>query len=297
MPRAAPLPTIPSLPGLAGVVDAYDAFILDLWGVIHDGNTAYPDARETLGRLRDAGKPTVLLSNAPRRAYTLVEGMERMGIPRHLYGEVISSGEAVHRDMAARRDPFYAALGRRCYHLGPERDRSVFDDLGLKLVPEPAAADFCVNTGPWEFGDSVGQYEPLLRALAERSLPMVCANPDHVVIREGKVVMCAGALAARYEELGGKVSYRGKPDPAIYALCLDALGVADRRRVCAVGDALETDIAGASAAGIDALFVTSGIHGEELGVGYGEPADPARVAELLARHGLSAVAAIPAFVW
>lgn len=285
------------LPGLAGLADRFDGFILDLWGVIHDGNTAYPWARATLEELRRAGKATVLLSNAPRRAHALVAGMERMGIPRDLYGEVVSSGEAVHHELKTRTDPFYAALGRRCHHMGPERDRSIFEELDLDLVPEPDGADFVLNTGPWDFDETVADYEHALQAAARLCLPMVCANPDHVVIREGKIIICAGALAARYIELGGQVSYRGKPDPAIYDLCLDMLGNPDRRRVVAVGDALETDIAGATAAGIASVFVTGGIHGSDLGVTYGEAADPARLTTLLGRFGLSPTVAIPAFVW
>lgn len=289
--------TVDVLPGFSALAERYDGFILDLWGVIHDGSRAYPHAAATLEKLRETGKPTLLLSNAPRRAPALEEGMRNMGIPRHLYGSIMSSGEAVNREMKSRRDPFFAALGPTCYHLGPERDRSVFDDVPITLVAEIEAATFVVNTGPHEFSDTVMDYEPVLQACSARALPMVCANPDHVVIREGKRVVCAGALAARYEELGGVVSYRGKPDPAIYTLCLEMLNNLDRRRVLAVGDALETDIAGAAAAGIDSVFVTGGIHAEELGVAYGEAASPARVAALAGRFNLRPVAAIPSFVW
>ncbi|MEO5373979.1 MAG: TIGR01459 family HAD-type hydrolase [Alphaproteobacteria bacterium] len=296
MTTTTPLSTT-MLPGLAGLADRYDGFILDLWGVIHDGNTAYPWAAATLAELRRAGKATVLLSNAPRRAHALIAGMERMGIPRDLYGEVVSSGEAVRHELEVRRDPFYAALGRRCHHLGPERDRNIFEGLDLDLVADPADADFVLNTGPWEFEETVADYEDRLRLFAGRGMPMVCANPDHMVIREGRPVVCAGALAARYETLGGRVSYRGKPDPAIYALCLDLLGIADHRRVAVVGDAIETDIAGATKAGLDSILVTGGLHASELGVTYGESADPHRVASLLSRFNLSPVAAIPAFAW
>ncbi len=283
--------------GLSGLAAHYDAFILDLWGVIHDGAVAYPLAGETLWQLKATGKPTILLSNAPRRVHDLIEGMQRIGISRFLYGDVLSSGEAINLEMRSRRDPFYAALGQRCWHLGPERDRSVFDSLAVELVVAPEEATFVVNTGPLEFHDTVADYETRLLRCQQHDLPMVCANPDHVVIREGQRVMCAGALAARYEELGGRVSYRGKPDPAIYDLCLKRLGNPDRHRVLAVGDALETDIAGAIAAGIDAVLVTCGVHGAELGVGYNEPADPVRIAALLARHHLSCRAILPAFVW
>jgi HAD superfamily hydrolase (TIGR01459 family) len=289
--------TIRRLNTFAEIAPEYDGFILDLWGVIHDGSTAYPGVADTLRRLKLAGKRTVLLSNAPRRAFALVEGMTRMGIPRELYGEVMSSGEAVHLELATRRDPWYAGLGRRMIHLGPERDRNVFDELDLDEVTMPVEADFVLNTGPLSFEDTAEQYIPQLEALAEQKLPMICANPDHVVIREGKRVVCAGALAALYEKMGCEVSYRGKPDPAIYAACLDLLGITDRARLAAVGDALHTDIAGATGAGIDSIFVTGGIHGEELGVRYGQLPDPARLEAVCRSHGQTPTAAIGGFWW
>lgn len=289
--------TIRLLNTFAEIAGEYDAFILDLWGVIHDGSRAYPGVAETLRRLKLAGKQTVLLSNAPRRAFALVDGLTGMGIPRDLYGKVMSSGEAVHLELATRRDPWYAKLGRRCLHLGPERDRNVFDELDLDVVTRPDEADFVLNTGPLSFEDSAEQYLPQLQACAQARLPMVCANPDHVVIREGKRVVCAGALAALYETMGGEVNYRGKPDPAIYDVCLDLLEIRDRSRIAAVGDALHTDIAGANAAGIESIFVTGGIHAEELGAAYGHLPEPARLEAVCRTHGQRPTAAIGGFLW
>ena len=127
--------SLPAIAGLKDVAGVFDGFILDLWGVVHDGASAYPSSAETFRRLNAAGKTTLLLSNAPRRAHALVEAMAKMGIPRDLYGEVLSSGEATRAALIARDDPFFAALGNRAYHLGPERDRSVFEDTGLEIVP------------------------------------------------------------------------------------------------------------------------------------------------------------------
>lgn len=288
---------IPLLSGLGEVAGRYDGLIVDLWGVIHDGVQPYPHAVETLRRLREAGKRVVMLSNAPRRAYALVDGMQAMGIGRDLYTDVMSSGEAVHIELSARKDPWYARLGRRCHHIGPDRDLSIFDGLGLERVGIDEA-EFIVNTGPWGFDLTVADFEDLLRAGARRKLPMVCANPDIVVIREGVKVICAGALAQRYEQLGGDVSYRGKPDPAIYDFCLDLLGIDDRRRVLAVGDAFHTDIAGATGSGLDAVFVTGGIHHEELGIRTGETPAPEALRRLIAHHdGIVPSYAMPCFRW
>ncbi len=290
--------TIPVLSGLRDVADRYDGFILDLWGVIHDGVTPYPGAVETLTRLRRLGKRTVMLSNAPRRAYVLVEMMESMGIGRDLYGEVMSSGEAVHLEFARRTDPWFAALGRRCVHIGSAADRVIFHGLSLECVDDVADADFVMNTGPDGFIETMDRYIPLLDAAAARRLPMVCANPDLVVMRRGRRYVCAGTLAQYYQAKGCEVRYRGKPDPAIYKVCLELLGAPDRRRVLAVGDAFHTDIAGAGCAGMDSLFCTGGIHAAEIGTHYGDRPDPDRVEALIAVHdGLRPTAAIGGFIW
>ncbi|CAA7619243.1 Predicted sugar phosphatase of the HAD superfamily [Candidatus Terasakiella magnetica] len=287
---------IRQISGLAEVAERYDGFVLDLWGVIHDGVEAYPGVAEVLTALRQAGKRTIMLSNAPRRATALVEQLTRLGVARTLYDEVMSSGEAVHMELERRSDPVFAALGANLYHLGPERDRNVYDGLDYRAT-DLERADFILNTGPVEVTESVADYQAVLDRAHQRRLPMICANPDHVVIRQGKRITCAGAIAARYSDMGGLVVERGKPDPAIYALALERLGVPERARVCAVGDALHTDIRGGRMAGIDAIFVTGGIHAEELGITWGGIPDPVRLAELVRHHGEAPLAAMPKFAW
>ena len=232
--------TVRVVSGLRELADHYDGFILDVWGVIHDGSNPYAGAKETLAELKARGKKTVMLSNAPRRGYALEGLMTGMGIDRSLYGAIMSSGEATHLALSRRDDPWFAALGHRCLHIGPERDKNIFDGLDLELVPGVEQAEFLLNTGPDKFEETVADYAPVLDAAAARHLPMVCANPDLVVIREGVKIICAGALAEYYKDKGGEVRYRGKPDPAIYGACLELLGVADRRRVLAVGAPVRT---------------------------------------------------------
>jgi HAD superfamily hydrolase (TIGR01459 family) len=283
--------------GMSELAGDYDGFILDLWGVIHDGVRAYPAAVDCLVRLKRAGKHTVLLSNAPRRAAAIESAMAGMGIDRAIYDHVYSSGEEVHEHLLSRSDPWYAALGRACYHIGPERDRSVREGLGLDVVESVEEAEFVLNTGPGDDDETVADYEDVLEAAARRSLPMICANPDTEVIRGGRRIVCAGALALRYEELGGEVRSHGKPHAPSYRRCFELLRVGDRRRVLAVGDSLRTDIAGADAAGIDSALVTGGLHAEELGLAPGSPPDPDRLARACAAAGHVPVAAMAAFAW
>jgi HAD superfamily hydrolase (TIGR01459 family) len=290
-------PAIPYLRGLREIVGGYDGFILDLWGVLHDGRAPMPGVLDCLERLKSAGKRTTILSNAPRRAALVEARVAEIGIPRTLYDNLMCSGEETWLHLSRRTDPFYAALGSRCYHIGPKRDDTMLADIGLRRVDEVAEADFILNTGPSEYEATVEQYEPLLQAAQARELPMVCANPDLVVIHQGRRAICAGALAQRYEEIGGAVRWHGKPFPSIYETCFGLLGVADRNRILAVGDSLRTDIAGANAVGIASVLVLGGIHGEELGVAAGALPDPARLAAAVAATGQRPSYAIAHLAW
>ena len=274
----------------------YDGFILDLWGVIHDGVRAYPGAGDCLAALRAADKQVLLLSNVPRPNQPVRQMLRDMDIGDTLYTDLLTSGEAVRRALGEPPDLWWAELGRRVFHLGPARDRSTLDGLDLLRVETPAEAGFVLNTGPddrLEQAD-ITAFEPVLRACAAHRLPMICANPDLEVIRGGVRVLCAGALAMRYQALGGDVRSLGKPDPAIYQPVLRRLGLPPAR-VLAVGDALRTDIAGAAAVDLASCWVLGGIHAAELRAPDGY--DTAR-AEMLARDAaLAPVATVPSFVW
>ena len=292
--------TVRLLPGISALCGDYDDFILDLWGVVHDGVTPYPGALDCLRRMSEAGKGVVMLSNAPRRAGTVIERMEEMGIDRGLYDQVVSSGELAYRALKKRDDPWHARLGRKCLHVGPARDDSILDGLDLEMVSAPEEAGFVLLTGPWRDDENREDYERVLDLCAGRGLAMVCANPDLEVIRGGKRIVCAGTLAAHYETLGGDVYYHGKPHAPAYEACLKLFGARREgggRRVLAVGDTLRTDIAGAEAAGLDSVLVTSGIHAEELGLDFTEQPDPVRLSEVCRCAGHLPVAAIPAFIW
>jgi HAD superfamily hydrolase (TIGR01459 family) len=278
--------------GFAPIAEQYDGFILDLWGVIHDGVNPLPGAINTLTRMRALGKKSVLLSNAPRRAWAAQKLMRGMGIADDLYDGILTSGEAVWLTLRDRPDAWWHALGTRVFHLGPERDRNVMDDLGLTVVDTPADASFVLNTGPDDLRDPTtpAEFEDVLAACMAAKLPMVCGNPDMEVIRGGQRIMCAGALAARYMEMGGDCRLLGKPDPAIYGPVLAMLGL-EKSRVLAVGDALNTDITGAARVGVDSCWVLGGIHLAETGGDFSRAEAGARA------KGLAPVAIIPSFGW
>ncbi len=184
---------IPTLTGIADLTSDYDGFVLDLWGVIHDGVSLYPGVADAMSRLVAAGKSFVMLTNAPRRAWAVSEQMAAMGLPEALCRPVMSSGEATWRELSTRSDPWYAELGRRCYHIGPERDENLFDGLDVERVAALDDADIILNTGPWRDDERVEDYEVRLAAGARLGVPMICANPDLEVIRGVNRIICAGA--------------------------------------------------------------------------------------------------------
>ncbi len=290
-------PSIQICPGLAALAPSYQAFIVDLWGVIHDGVRVFDGVIDCLLALKKADKGVLFLSNAPRPAAIIVGQLTALGVPRDLYADVFSSGQDAHNHLSHRRDPWYAGLGRGCYHIGPPRDVSIFDTLDLQRVEDPAQADFILNTGPWGDGDTVSAYQDILQAAAKAGIPMICCNPDREVIRGGKRMICAGALADEYENLGGFVRYHGKPDPEIYAACLDKLALKTPQNVLVIGDSLATDIAGARAAGLDCLLIAGGLHGQALGLDKNIPLNQQALQRLCQERGQIPDYALPHLVW
>ncbi len=244
------------------MADRYDVVLCDVWGVVHNSIVAFPEAAEALGRFRRKGGAVVLITNAPRPGEVVGRQLDRLGMPRASYDAIVASGDVTRGIVANRKGAIY--------HLGPERDLPIYAGLDVAFVPVERA-DFVVCTGLFnDEGETPDDYRDLLSAMRARNLFMVCANPDLVVERGDKLLYCAGALADIYGSLGGEVLYAGKPYAPIYRAALAkaqaALGSAvTRERVLAIGDSIRTDLKGARAFGIDCLFVTAGIHSEELG--------------------------------
>jgi HAD superfamily hydrolase (TIGR01459 family) len=286
--------------GIGELAADYDGLILDLWGVLHDGSRPFPGAVEALERLKAAGKRRVILSNAPRRAAMVAERLTEIGIPASLYDAIHSSGEEAWLHLKQRDDPFFRALGRRCYFIGPHRDDPLMTGLDYQRVESVADADFLLAVGPSHWEGTIEPFKTVLDAARRRGLPMVCANADLVVMHKGRRSICAGAMAEYYERIGGAVRWHGKPYPSVYEFCfkrLGELGAGDRWRILAVGDSLRTDIAGANRAGIDGLLVTGGIHAEEFGLDEGEQPDLERLGAAIAASGHRPIAVIARLSW
>ena len=284
--------TIPMVPGLAALAADYDGYILDVWGVMHQGGPAYPEAIACVRRLREAGKRVVFLSNAPRLAHQVEATLNGKGVDAALYDAVVASGDAARQALADRSHPAADGLGTRYHLLGPPWSDDVIDGLGYALPPTSLRRNFLLGIGLDDGCNTVEAHEPILQAAAERDLPMICVNPDLIVIRLGVQEPCAGALAARYEELGGRVRYFGKPYPEVYDLALTALDL-PASRVLAVGDGLATDIAGAATAGLDSLLITGGLLADTLDLAPGPSTERRRFGRGLPRRGCQAARCAP----
>ncbi|HVZ69744.1 MAG TPA: TIGR01459 family HAD-type hydrolase [Rhizomicrobium sp.] len=279
------------LSGLSDIASEYDALVCDVWGVLHNGKEPFLAAAEALRKFRAERGPVVLLSNAPRLVGTLMKQFEAIGVPLDCFDAVVTSG------VAARDDLLWRTRGKTLpmLHLGPERDCDVFEGLNIASV-EADDAEIVLCTGLYhDDHETPDDYAEILAKLKEKELTMLCANPDIVVQRGGRLIYCAGALARAYEKIDGEVVYFGKPYPAIYDLALETMRKATRRtitRVLAVGDGMETDLKGANAMGFDALFIAHGIHAAELGEITAET-----LAQLFEKSGVNARAAMRELVW
>ena len=234
--------------GLSEISDRYDAILCDIWGVLHNGVASFPIASEALVAFRRRGGAVVLISNAPR-AFPPIKGQVlKLGVPPEAFDAVVTSGDVTIGLMQAQ-------AGDQVLHIGPKRDLSLLDAAAEangarpKLVSlEDAQYALCTGLRNDDV-ETVEDYEAELRAMATRGLTMICANPDIVIHRGDTLIYCAGALARRYEELGGSVIYAGKPYAPIYdkalALAERVRGApVDKRRVLAIGDGMRTDIIG-----------------------------------------------------
>jgi HAD superfamily hydrolase (TIGR01459 family) len=281
--------------GLGEISGRYDAILCDIWGVLHNGVASFAPASEALVSFRRGGGVVVLITNAPRPSPPIERQVLKLGVSPGAFDAIVTSGDVTIGLMEQQ-------AGDRVLHIGPERDHSLFDAAATGARPKLAGlenAEYALCTGLRnDETETPEDYEPELRAMAARAMTMICANPDIVIHRGETLVYCAGALARRYEELGGSVVYAGKPHGPIYDRALALAGRArggaiEKPRALAIGDGMKTDILGATRAGLDALFVTGGIHRALHGETLESPADPAGLQRLYDESDAWPVAAIP----
>lgn len=256
---------------LAEIGEAYDVLYCDLWGCLHNGKTLYPAAVAALQAFRAKGGAVVLLTNAPRTRHAAKQRLDQMGLPEDAYDAIVASGDATQVAM------MQGAAGRKLWHLGPGKDEDLFSMIPDWLQDQPPVervpleeAEGIICTGPFdEFNEVPEDYRDRFLSAKVRGLPMLCANPDLVVDYGDTRLYCAGALAELYAEMGGEVMQFGKPHPPVYDVARNVLaekGITfGSDAVLAIGDGVRTDIAGAQAEGVDALFITGGLEAARFG--------------------------------
>ena len=275
---------------LDDVLERYDALLCDIWGVVHNGRTAYADASAALARARAAGKTVILISNVPKPNAVIPPQLDRYGVPRNAWDAIVTSGDAIRAELSLR------APGPM-YKIGPDYDRDLWAGLGLSFSELGDARFIGISGLNNDRVETPGDYTDTLHAARARDLDMLCANPDIVVQAGDKLIWCAGAIARDFEAIGGRVIMAGKPFAPIYELAYRELAQiagkpVDKSRLLAIGDGIPTDLKGAALQGIDAIFIASGMHGENLKTGG--VLDPAKISAALAAEGAHARYVMPA---
>jgi HAD superfamily hydrolase (TIGR01459 family) len=272
----------PLIPHFSTLAPGYSVLLCDVWGVVHNGVVAFPEACDALMRAREGGAKVVFITNAPRPDDVVARQLAALHVPRETYDAIVSSGNVTRGEIEKRP-------GQSLFHMGPDRDREIYSGLDVRFAPLERA-DYVVCSGlDDDDSETPDDYRARLELMLKRKLFMLCGNPDVVVHRGDKLVYCAGSVADLYASMGGEVLYAGKPYRPIYEMALAKAEASaghqiPLKRVLAIGDSVRTDLAGAQAFGVDFLFVTSGIHSAELGEGksvLGEGKQPTTVMQKL----------------
>jgi HAD superfamily hydrolase (TIGR01459 family) len=290
---------IPLIAGLSEIAARYDVVLSDIWGVVHNGRESFTRATDALAAFRRQGGAVILITNAPRPSEPIIAQLDELKVPRDSYDGIVTSGDVTIGLIAARG-------AEAVHHIGPSRDLSLFDAAAASSAARPRLtgldrAQYVLCTGLFDDElEAPADYDTTLTAMLARRLTLICANPDLVVQRGDRLIYCAGAIALRYEEMGGPTVYAGKPHPPIYARALEL--ASEKRgaspkdaRVLAIGDAMHTDVAGAVRRGVDILFVAGGVHREDLP--GGGPLEAAALEQFWASHDLRPTAAARDLRW
>lgn len=283
---------IPILSSVAPLVSAYDAWLCDVWGVMHNGVAPFPGAADACTRFRAQGGTVVMISNSPRPGHAVATQMTEIGVPEGTHDAIVTSGDTTRKVITERS-------GTPLFHLGPARDKPLLEGLDVQIAELPDAG-FVLCSGLYDdLTETPDDYAGLLADMKARDLPMVCANPDIQVERGNRLIYCAGALAEAYLGLGGEVIYTGKPHKPIYEAAMSCVTQARGKdvakdRILCIGDGVKTDMAGAAAADMDALYIASALH---MGHSDDDRMDERRLVEIFADVSIKPVAAMQALTW
>jgi HAD superfamily hydrolase (TIGR01459 family) len=272
--------------GLYELMDSYDGFIMDQWGVLHNGLHPYEGVIDTLNHLKQRKKQVIILSNSAKRSSDNIERLKKLGIKPGLYKEVVSAGEVTWRGLRDQKDTPFKGLGKKCYLISRPDDKSLTEGLDIEMVTNIEDAQFILITSFDQASTKMENLEAVLRKAVGKRIPAICANPDMVTVYGHERSIGPGAIAKRYQELGGAAHYIGKPHKTIFRYCLGLFENVIPSRILVIGDSIQHDIAGGVSVDLDTAFITAGIHAsafkpgmaveqkrkimEQLAQGYGD---------------------------
>ena len=288
---------VPFYNDLNFMINDSEGLILDIWGVLWDGINVYPEALKTLEKLRKLNIPIILLSNAPRKSEIVSEKLLKIGIRIDLYDKIISSGDVCRSELIRNTN---LVSGLKYYFIGLKEDNDLLNNTKFQESHSPKDSDFVLITGPRDFNHTLKDYTEELKECLKNKLPMICANPDKIVVRQnGKKIFCAGAIAEDYKKLGGTVKQFGKPHKNVFLEALKFLKMLSPKinfnNVSIIGDGLDTDILGGNSVQINTILITSGILSHTLNIQYGQRPDLKKLNKVISSSGHFPNAAVNVF--
>ena len=288
---------VPFYDDLNFMINDSEGLILDIWGVLWDGINMYPEALKTLEKLRKLNIPIILLSNAPRKSEIISKKLSKIGIGVDLYDKIISSGDVCRSELIRNTN---LVSGLKYYFIGLKEDNDLLNNTKFQESHSPKDSDFVLITGPRDFDHILKDYTEELKECLKNKLPMICANPDKIVVRQsGKKIFCAGAIAEDYKKLGGTVKQFGKPHKNVFLEVLKFLKMFSPKinfnNVSIIGDGLDTDILGGNSVQINTVLITSGILSHTLNIQYGQRPDLKKLNKVISSSGHFPNAAVNVF--
>lgn len=284
--------------GISDISDSYTGFILDQWGVLHDGKKVFPEVMEVLRELKDRGKEIIILTNSGKRAEPNMERLESIGIPRDLYTHMVSAGEMIWQGLNDRNTGVFHGLGDKVYIIGHGGDTSIIDGLSVKVVKDIEKADFLIISGVDAPEKTLDDYDAVLKKASQKRLKALCANPDMYSLVGGKTYFGAGQVAKRYISYGGVCEFIGKPYQPIIRYCMSLFDQALPASTVIIGDSMAHDIMGGALLNIDTALIASGVHAKQFDNFYENPAEKDKVLNsLINNYGCKPNYLMNSFKW
>ncbi len=248
--------------GVSDISDSYMGMIIDLWGVLHDGQRAFPGVVDCMRELRERKKRMILLSNTSERADVAKEKLKKMGIGPSLYDHIVTSGEMIWQGVHEQKNHVFEKIGQKCFLIGRTDQRPMIEGSGVEIVDGIKQADFILIGEAIPAGKTFMDYDAALKEGIKRRLKALCANPDSLALISTNYLMGPGLISRKYEDYGGVVHYIGKPHKPIFRHCVELLQKFDvyPAQTVMIGDTMAHDILGGYAYGIDTCLTKNGLH-------------------------------------